>query len=45
MEDYLAAGEWKGKAGGYAIQGLAGGFVVKLVGSYTGVVGCRSPRW
>lgn len=38
-EDYLASGEWKGKAGGYAIQGLAGGFVVKLVGSYSGVVG------
>jgi septum formation protein len=37
--DYLASGEWKGKAGGYAIQGIAGGFVVKLVGSYTNVVG------
>jgi septum formation protein len=36
---YLATGEWRGKAGGYAIQGLAGAFVVKLVGSYTGVVG------
>ena len=36
---YLASGEWRGKAGGYAIQGLAGGFVVKLVGSYTSVVG------
>jgi septum formation protein len=38
-ESYLASGEWRGKAGGYAIQGLAGTFVVKLVGSYTGVVG------
>jgi septum formation protein len=37
--DYLASGEWKGKAGGYAIQGIAGSFVVKLVGSYTNVVG------
>ncbi|MFK8253176.1 Maf-like protein [Ancylobacter terrae] len=36
---YLGAGEWRGKAGGYAIQGLAGSFVVKLVGSYTSVVG------
>ena len=36
---YLAAGQWRGKAGGYAIQGLAGSFVIKLVGSYTGVVG------
>lgn len=39
LESYLASGEWRGKAGGYAIQGLAGAFVVKLVGSYTGVVG------
>lgn len=36
---YVDSGEWQGKAGGYAIQGLAGGFVVRLVGSYTGVVG------
>ena len=36
---YLAGGEWRGKAGGYAVQGLAGSFVVKLVGSYTNVVG------
>ena len=39
IEAYLASGEWRGKAGGYAIQGLAGTFVVKLVGSYTNVVG------
>ncbi len=39
IEAYLATGEWRGKAGGYAIQGLAGSFVVRLVGSYTGVVG------
>lgn len=39
FESYLASGEWRGKAGGYAIQGLAGTFVVKLVGSYTNVVG------
>ena len=39
MEAYLASGEWRGKAGGYAIQGLAGSFIVKLVGSYTNVVG------
>lgn len=39
IEAYLAAGEWRGKAGGYAIQGLAGAFVVKLVGSYPSVVG------
>ena len=39
IETYLASGEWRGKAGGYAVQGIAGSFVVKLVGSYTGVVG------
>lgn len=39
IRDYLAAGEWLGKAGGYAIQGIAGGFVIRLIGSYTSVVG------
>ena len=38
-EGYLASGQWRGKAGGYGIQGLAGTFVVKLVGSYSNVVG------
>jgi septum formation protein len=36
---YLASGEWRGKAGGYAIQGLAGAFVLGIVGSYSSVVG------
>lgn len=39
LDSYLASGEWQGKAGGYAIQGYAGTFVVKLVGSYTNIVG------
>ncbi|MBB6010838.1 Maf-like protein [Aquamicrobium lusatiense] len=39
IERYVASGEWRGKAGAYAIQGLAGAFVVKLIGSYTSVVG------
>jgi septum formation protein len=39
MESYLASGEWQGKAGGYAIQGKAGAFVIRLVGSYSAVVG------
>ncbi len=39
VESYLASGEWRGKAGGYAIQGLAGAFVERLVGSYSNVVG------
>ena len=39
MESYLASAEWRDKAGGYAIQGIAGAFVIKLVGSYSAVVG------
>lgn len=39
IEAYLASGEWRGKAGGYAAQGLAGTFIVKIVGSYSSVVG------
>ncbi|MEL6503722.1 MAG: Maf-like protein [Pseudomonadota bacterium] len=39
FESYLACGEWRGKAGGYAIQGIAGSFIAKIVGSYTNVVG------
>ncbi len=36
---YIASGEWQGKAGGYAINGLAASFVRFLSGSYSGVVG------
>ena len=36
---YLASGEMFGKAGGYAIQGLASRFVTRIEGSYTNVVG------
>jgi septum formation protein len=36
---YLTTMEWDGKAGGYAIQGSAGAFVVQMVGSYSSVVG------
>ncbi len=39
LEAYLMSGEWRGKAGGYAIQGLAGAFVERLIGSYSNVVG------
>ena len=39
IEAYLASGEWRGKAGGYAAQGIAGGFLVKIVGSYSNIVG------
>jgi septum formation protein len=36
---YLASGEWRGKAGGYAIQGRAEAFVTSINGSYSNVVG------
>lgn len=36
---YLASGEWRGKAGGYAIQGLAEAFIPWISGSYSNVVG------
>jgi septum formation protein len=36
---YVASDEWEGKAGAYAIQGFAGAFVEKIIGSYTNVVG------
>jgi septum formation protein len=36
---YLASGEWRGKAGGYAIQGQAAAFIRFLSGSYSNVVG------
>jgi septum formation protein len=39
IDRYLASGEGVGKAGGYAIQGRAGAFVMSLQGSYSGVVG------
>src|SRR5918999_2537676 len=39
IEAYLASGEWRGKAGAYAAQGIAGSFIVKIVGSYTNIVG------
>lgn len=39
MDSYIASREWRGKAGAYAIQGIAGAFVQKLSGSYTNVVG------
>ncbi len=36
---YIGSGEWQGKAGGYAIQGVAAAFVRAINGSYTNVVG------
>ncbi|SIT82166.1 septum formation protein [Yoonia rosea] len=39
VNTYLASGDWRGKAGGYAIQGPAGAFIPWINGSYTGIVG------
>lgn len=39
LKSYLASGDWRGKAGGYGIQGFAGTFIQKLSGSYSAVVG------
>lgn len=36
---YIASGEWRGKAGGYAIQGSAEGLVQWIQGSHSGVMG------
>ena len=36
---YIATGDWRGKAGGYAIQGPAGAFVRRIVGSHPAVMG------
>ncbi|PZO00474.1 MAG: septum formation inhibitor Maf [Alphaproteobacteria bacterium] len=39
IRDYVATGDWRGKAGGYAIQGPAGAFVIRIVGSHPAVMG------
>ncbi|MCB8880975.1 septum formation protein Maf [Acidisoma cellulosilytica] len=39
IDAYIASGEWRGKAGGYAIQGKAARFIRYIAGSYSGVVG------
>lgn len=39
LESYIASGEWRGKAGGYAAQGTAGRFIISIIGSYSSIVG------
>lgn len=39
IETYIKSNEWQGKAGGYAIQGLAASFITNISGSYSNVVG------
>ena len=39
IESYIASQDWKGKAGGYAIQGMAAKYIKTIVGSYSNIVG------
>ncbi len=39
VDTYIASGEWHGKAGGYAAQGLAGRYITSIIGSYSSVIG------
>lgn len=39
IADYIACGEWRGKAGGYAIQGIGAGLISRIDGSVTNVIG------
>ena len=39
IDAYLKGGEWRDKAGAYAIQGTAAAFIPKIIGSYSNVVG------
>ncbi len=39
IDAYIASGEWEGKAGGYAIQGMAEALIPWIQGSHSGVVG------
>lgn len=39
IDAYLESGEWHGKAGGYAVQGIAAGLIAWMQGSYSGIVG------
>ncbi|MBL8547432.1 MAG: septum formation protein Maf [Hyphomonadaceae bacterium] len=39
VEAYIASNEWRGKAGGYAAQGLAGRYITSIIGSYSSVIG------
>ena len=39
VADYVASGEWRGKAGAYAIQGIGAALVERVNGSVTNVIG------
>ena len=44
VEDYVAVGEWEGRAGGYAIQGRGAVLVRSITGDYLNVVGLPLAR-
>ena len=39
IDQYIDSGDWRGKAGGYAIQGMAARFIRDISGSYSNIVG------
>ncbi|WP_135210510.1 Maf family nucleotide pyrophosphatase [Vitreimonas flagellata] len=39
IDAYIASDEWRGKAGGYAVQGVAARYIISIIGSYSSVVG------
>jgi septum formation protein len=39
LDEYVASGEWRGKAGAYAVQGIAAALVAEVHGSITNVIG------
>ena len=39
IDSYIDSGQWHDKAGGYAVQQLAGAFIKKIIGSYSSIVG------
>ena len=43
LDWYLASGEWRDRAGGYAVQGLGAALVRSIAGDYTNVVGLPVP--
>jgi septum formation protein len=44
IENYVATGEWRGRAGGYAIQGMGAALVEKIEGDFWNVVGLPVPE-
>lgn len=44
ISDYVAGEDWRGKAGGYGIQGPAAAFVLKIIGSHPAVMGLPLPE-